>query len=243
MPQDNQTRPTKQQKPDANASLKPGSSAEDAQKVGGKGDFGAPEGGLSGRTAERDYVSRNTKVSDPGAANAWDFEHDGVRDHGAGGRDTGPGSASGGDIDPDILGVGTGGSGVSLSGNVGRPAGPDDSDGSSDEFASGGRGQGRNQTLTGNQVGGSKRVTGGSTVVRDTDASTGGGAQGAAAVTNPIHEAGGDLRHSPNDAYGDAFASEISLGEASGDDAGLSPSSDSQGLVGDNQGDKGSDDA
>jgi hypothetical protein len=239
MPQEQRTGATKQQKPDANASLKPGSSAQDAHKVGGKGDFGAPEGGLTGRTAERDYVSRNTKVSDPGTANAWDFEHDGVRDHGAGGRDTGPGSASGGDIHPDIVGVGTGGSGVSLSGNVGRPPGPDDSDGSSDEFASGGHAQGRNQTLTGDKVGGSKRVTGGSTVARDTDASTGGDAQGAAAVTNPIHEAGGDFRHSPNDAYGDAFASEISLGEASGQDAGLSPSSDTRGLVeDDNQGDE-----
>jgi hypothetical protein len=162
-------------------------------------------------------------MSDPGNAQPFGFEHDGVRDHGAGGRDTGPGSASGGDIDPDIVGVGTGGSGIAISGVTGRPPGPDDSDGSSDEFASGGHAQGRNQTLTGNKVGGSKRVTGGSTVSRDTDATTGGGAQGASAVTNPIHEAGGDVKHTPNDAYGDSFASEVSLGEASGED--------SQGLV------------
>jgi len=243
MPQDNPSGATKQQQQDPNAALKPGSSAEDAHKVGGKGDFGAPEGGLTGRTAERDYTSRNTKVSDPGASAPYDFEHDGVRDHGAGGRDTGPGSASGGDIDPDIIGVGTGGSGVAASGNIGRAPGPDDSTGSSDEFASGAHAQGRNQTLTGNKVGGSKRVSGGSTASRDTDASTGGDPQGAAAVTNPLHELGGDVKHSPNDAYGDAFASEISLGEASGEDAGLSPSSDTQGLVeGDNQGGKDSDD-
>jgi hypothetical protein len=80
-------------------------------------------------------------MSDPGAAQPFAFEQDGVRDHGAGG----PGSASGGDIDPDIVGVGTGGSGLSFSGNVGRPPGPDDSDGSSDEFASGGHAEGRNQ--------------------------------------------------------------------------------------------------
>src|SRR5262245_50256575 len=116
--------------------LKPGSNPEDARKVGGKGDFGAPAGGE--RTAERAYVSRNTKMSDPGAAQPWDWEHDGRRDHGAGARDTGPGSASGGDIDPDIVGVGTGGSGIATSGVIGRPAGPDDSDGTSDEFASGG---------------------------------------------------------------------------------------------------------
>jgi hypothetical protein len=236
MAQDNAT---KQQ--DSNASLKPGSNPEDARKVGGEGDFGARAGGE--RTADRDYVSRNTKASDPGNAQAWGFEHDGVRDHGAGARDNGPGSASGGDVDPDIVGVGTGGSGVALSGELNTPSGPSDSDGSSDEFASGGHAEGRNQTLTGNKVGGSKRVTGGSTVQGDTDASTQDG-QGASAVTNPVHEAGGDIRHSPRDNYGDSFASEISLGEASGEDLGLSPSSDTQGLVeGDNQGDKDDPDA
>ena len=121
-----------------------------------------------------------------------------------------------GDIDPDIVGVGTGGSGIALSGNIGRPPGPDDSDGSSDEFAAGGHAEGRNQTLTGNKVGGSKLVRGGSTIQGDVDASTADG-QGASAVTNPVHEAGGDLRHSPRDNYGDSFASEISLGEASGE--------------------------
>src|SRR3954451_50343 len=105
MPQDNPSEATKQQ--NANASLKPGSSSEDARKVGGKGDFGAPEGGGAGRVAERDYVSRHTKGRGPGATAPFDFEHDGVRDHGAGGRDSGPGSASGGDVDPDIVGVGT----------------------------------------------------------------------------------------------------------------------------------------
>jgi hypothetical protein len=124
--------------------LKPGSSEADARKVGGKGDFGARAGGE--RTADRDYTSRNTKMSDPGNAQPFDFEDDGVRDHGAGGRNAGPGSASGGDIDPDIVGVGTGGSGVATSGVVGRPPGPDDSDGTSDEFASGGHAEGRNRT-------------------------------------------------------------------------------------------------
>jgi hypothetical protein len=234
MPQENKSPATKQQDP--NASLKPGSSTEDARKVGGKGDFGAPEGGLTGRTADRDYTSRNTKVSDPGATSPYDFEHDGVRDHGVGLRDNGPGSASGGDLDPDIVGVGTGGSGVATSGSIGRPPGPDDSDGSSDEFAAGGHAQGHHPTPG--------RASGGSTVSGDTDATTGGDRQGASAVTNPIHELGGDVRHTPRDAYGDSFASEISFGEASGEDNGLSPSSDTQGLVeGDNQSDSGSDDS
>lgn len=197
------------------ASPKPGSSSREARKVGGRGDFGARAGGA--RTADRDYASRNTKLSDPGAAQPWGFEQDAVRDHGAGGRDSGPGSASGGDIDTDIVGVGTGGSGVAVSGVTGRPPGPDDSDGSSDEFAAGGHAEGRNQTHTGGKVGGSKRVTGGTTHSADLDASTS-DAQGASAVTNPVHELGGDLRHAPHDSPGDAFAGEVSMGEAMGDD-------------------------
>jgi hypothetical protein len=225
MPQDTPREATK--RAGQNDSLKPGSSAEDARKVGGEGDFGAPAGGE--RTADRDYVSRNTKMSDPGAAMPYDWEADGKRDHGAGARNSGPGSGSGGDVDPDIVGVGTGGSGVSLSGNIGRPSGPDDSDGSSDEFASGGHAEGRNQTLTGNKVGGSKRVPGGTTHSSDRDASTGGDGQGADASTNPLHELGGDVKHAPHDSIGDAFAGEVSTDEAQGGDNPLSPSSDDQG--------------
>jgi hypothetical protein len=219
------------------ASAKPGSNARDVRKIGGKGDFGARAGGA--RTADRDYTSRNTKMSDPGAAQTWDFEQDGVRDHGAGGRASGPGSASGGDIDTDIVGVGTGGSGIATSGVTARPPGPDDSDGSSDEFAAGGHAEGRNQTNTGGKVGGSKRVRGGTTHSADLDAHTGGDGQGSSAVTNPIHELGGDIRHAPHDSPGDAFAGETSIGEAMGDDNPLSPSSDTQGdSTESNQGDK-----
>src|SRR5688500_12535798 len=210
---------------DPNANLKPGSNPEDARKVGGEGDFGARAGGE--RTADRDYVSRNTKMSDPGAAQPWDFEQDGVRDHGAGGRASGPGSASGGDIDPHGVGRGPRARGLATSGNIGRPPGPDDSDGSSDEFASGGRAEGRNQAGPG-RIGGAKRVQG-TTHSGDLDAHTGGDGQGASAVTNPIHELGGDIKHAPHDSPGDAFAGEVSMGEAMGEDNPLSPSSDSQG--------------
>jgi len=191
-------------------SPKPGSSAEEAHKVGGEGDFGAQVG--TGPSRDRDYVNENTKRSDRGATQPNAFEQDGVRDHGAGGPAAGPGSSSGGDLDTDIIGVGTGGSGVASSGVVGRPPGPDDSDGSSDEFAAGGHAQGENQSDV-HKVGGSKRVKG-STISRDTDVSTGDDAQGADAVSNP--RARGD----------DSFMGEISTGEAQGDDNPLSPSSD-----------------
>ena len=38
--------------------LHPGSSKEDAKAVGGKGDFGVPEG----NAPERSYTSKNTKI-------------------------------------------------------------------------------------------------------------------------------------------------------------------------------------
>src|SRR5439155_7352562 len=112
---------------------KPGSEADQAKMVGTKGDFGVPENPK--QRGERDYVSKNTKVSDRGAAQPFAWEHMGVRDHGAGARSAGHGSSSGGDLDTDIIGVGTGGSGISASG-PGRPPGHDDSNGSSNEFAS-----------------------------------------------------------------------------------------------------------
>lgn len=183
------------------ASWKPGSESADAKNVAGKGDFGTPVG--AGPDRERDYVNENTKRSDRGATQPMDWEHDGKRDHGVGAADSGPGSASGGDVDPDIVGVGTGGSGVATSGNIGRPPGPDDNDGTSNEFASGRPAQGRNQTNVG-QLGGNKRVDG-DVQARGLDQSTNEG-EGADDVTNP--PARGD----------DSFSTEVSSGEARGDD-------------------------
>ena len=117
------------------ADLKPGSSSEDARAVGGEGDFG--ESANENNRIDRDYTSRNTKMSDRGAAQPRSSGMAGARESGAGGSAVGTGASSGGDIDTDIVGVGTGGSGIAQSGSVGRPPGPDDSDGSSREFASG----------------------------------------------------------------------------------------------------------
>jgi hypothetical protein len=63
-----------------------------------------------------------------------------------GATNSGPGSGSGGDVDTDITGVGFGGAGLAQSG----PEDPDsigaaESDGTSDEFASGSRARGQNQ--------------------------------------------------------------------------------------------------
>lgn len=187
--------------------LKPGGLPEDASAVGGKGDFGV----RADDTIARDYTSRNTKAHDRGRAQvrSGERETEGQRVSGAGGVQGGPGSSSGGDLDADLIGVGTGGTGIAQNPSKEHVPGPDDTDGTSREFASGRPAQGRNQTHVG-KVGGNKRVKG-STVRPAEDASTGADAQGADAATsaNSAERA---------NAYGDGFAGEISGGEASGDD-------------------------
>jgi hypothetical protein len=217
------------------ASWKPGSEADQAKNVGGSGDFGVPVG--SGTTVQRDYVSQNTRMSDPGAARPRAGEVDGVRTTGAGWVAEGDGAGSEGDIDTDLLGVGAGGSGIAADGpDDDAEIGADASDGTSNEMASplpatpGLQGavipaQGRNQTGV-HKVGGGTRTL--DTVSRDIDMQTGPPNQGADAATNPA--ARGD----------DSFAGEISSGEASGDDLSMGPSADRQGLTpGDNQSDPG----
>ncbi len=107
-----------------------------AQSGAGKGDFGVPASGP--HSAERDYVSQNTRRNDPGGAlpRAGEDGEDDDRTVGAGGNASGVGSSSGGDLDTDLIGFGSGGA-ISESGPTHRPPGPDDSDGTSAEMASG----------------------------------------------------------------------------------------------------------
>jgi hypothetical protein len=197
------------------ASWKPGSDPKGAKEFESPGDFGVPEGDAP--SLDRDYVSRNTKRSDPGAAVPRSGEDIGVRTTGAGGPATGDGSSSGGDIDPDIVGVGTGGTGVSMSGPTGRSDAAD-SDGSSREFASGGPAEGRNQTGV-HHVGGNKRVHG-TTVDREpADIASVPQFEGADSFTNPrAHDGASELD--------DSFVGEISGGEAFGEDNPMPPSPD-----------------
>ena len=192
------------------ASWKPGSQAADAKNVTSPGDFGVPVG--AGPSLERDYVSENTKASDPGNAQPRSSEFEGRRTSGAGSNYNGDGSGSGGDLDTDVIGVGTG-SGLSAAG-PGEGTGPDDSDGSSDEFASGGHAQGRNQSGVG-KIGGGGRVRGGSTVSRDLDLTTGADGQTSDNVNNPARD-------------DDSFAGEVTLGEAEGEDQPVAPASEAE---------------
>src|SRR5207302_1704807 len=136
-------------------------------------------------------VSNNTKMSDPGAAKPQAWEHDGVRDHGAGAPDEGTGSGSEGDVDTDFVGVGTGGSTISASGPS-YSRGADDTDGSINKPAAAPAihqgnaviepASGRNQTGVG-KVGASDPISG--SVVQREDITSGASGQGADAATNP----------------------------------------------------------
>src|ERR1044071_5472794 len=122
---------------------KVGSDTAAAKAVGGKNDFGAAES----NTIERNYTSANTKASDRGGAQPHSGENE-DRTTGVGGQASGVGSSSGGDIDTDIVGVGTGGSGIAQ-GPAGAPPAADDTEGTSKEFASGKPATGRTGTKAG----------------------------------------------------------------------------------------------
>lgn len=172
---------------------KVGSDPEAAKSFGGKHDFGVPAN--KGRTPDRDYTSHNVKASDPGNAQPDSSEFTGVRTHGAGGKASGEGSSSGGDIDPDIIGVGTGGSGIAAS-PPGHRVGADDTDGTTDEMASGPHAKGENETDVG-KVGGPRPVYR-SMAQANPDLQDPPGNQGSDAGTNP--DARGD----------DSFRGEVS---------------------------------
>lgn len=177
--------------------LKPGSSVKDATQVGGKGDFGVHENDIAGRS----YASENTKASDPGHAQAPSYEQRRGRVSGAGGKASGPGSSSGGDIDPSVVGIG--GSGLAADISKNENGGAAESDGSSRNAGAGGPAKGENETLVG-KVGGAKPQL--KTVVTADDRTT-------SSAADEVDNAG--------DTIDDSFRGEISSGEASGrDDAG-----------------------
>jgi len=168
---------------------KVGSSPDAAKEFGGKGDFGAKE---SDRI-EREYASRATKSQDRNGAPAH-ATGDGQRVSGVGSNESGPGSGSGGDLDPDVVGVGTG-AGVAASGSIHSPAGADTAQETTQRD--------ERRVI---EHGVSKPVQGTTFSRSGGDLSTTGDGQGAAAVSNPM---------ATND---DAFAGEISNGEAAGAD-------------------------
>ncbi len=104
---------------------------------------------------------RLTKRSDPGATLPRSGEDDGgegVRDRRLGAEAANVGDGSGGDLDPDIIGFGSG-TGIAAVAVSGDLAADLETDGTSDEMASGARPTKRNPDEVG-QIGGSKRIKG-----------------------------------------------------------------------------------
>ncbi|MDB5324393.1 MAG: hypothetical protein JWN40_6024 [Phycisphaerales bacterium] len=177
---------------------KVGSNPAAANSVGGKGDFGVPESD----TIARSYTSHNTRASDPGAAQPHAGEDEG-RVAGVGGNASGPGASSGGDIDTDIIGVGSGGSGIAQK-PAGEPTGPDTATGTARDFASGPPTKNKKGPKAGKVVGDALDHSGG-------DIETTASGRGAAAASRPP-------RPDPDDIE-DSFRGEVSQDEAAGQDS------------------------
>lgn len=174
---------------------KVGSDPRAARAIGGKRDFGAPQ---SSRR-QRDYVSRETKRNDPGASPARIIV-DRARTSGVGSNAGGPGSGSGGDLDPDIVGVGFGGSGLSQSAPHRAPGNHLPAPRKSQPLAAPGPKGHSRKTATRQRVRGSTiDRTGG-------DITTTGDAQDSGSAVNPMAR---------ND---DSFASDVTDAEARGAD-------------------------
>lgn len=116
------------------ADSKPGS---EPTKVNLPHDFGA----RANDAVERQYASQSALNQDPGRLQTRsNDETGGTRQAGAGTTGHGAGAGSGGDLDPDIIGVGTGGRTIAASFPDQRERdanGPDRTGGSSSAFASG----------------------------------------------------------------------------------------------------------
>ena len=152
--------------PKASGKGKVGSRSRAARKFGGKTDFGVPASRSNTEYSRR--KSREAKFN-PTTSHPSDPRQEigatqQVRVSGVGQSNAGPGGASSGDVDPDIVGVGTGSGIGQAPADPSSVAGPEWTDGSSNEFASGPPARGENQTGKG-RAGGSMRVRG-STVDR-----------------------------------------------------------------------------
>jgi len=179
--------------------------SERRPKVGGKGDFGIP--------------AKHARAPLPDGGREKGFEQGtgpmrsgarGVREAGVGHAPGPVGTGSGGDVDPDVIGVGTG-RGVAASPASGRTQGPDITEGGSAPFASGPPAKGRNQGRAGTH-GAAKRVRGSTVDHSGGDATTSGAGTGADTTSSRGRVRTGAGRSVPDN----AAAGEISTGEAGG---------------------------
>jgi hypothetical protein len=136
---------------DRNKKSKVGSDPKAAENFAEKQDFGIPsEDAAPDMTVEdRDYPGRpaGSKKTRSGAS--------GRRTVGVGSTEGPDGKGSGGEVNTDIIGLDGSGGGVASDGEIGNTTGPDNTDGSSNEFASGppAKGEHRGRYKPGQPVG------------------------------------------------------------------------------------------
>ena len=124
-----------------------------AARVSGKGDFGIPAS-----KARKPILEGGREKGPEQGIGPMRSGNRAVRESGVGYPPGPPGSGSGGDIDPDIVGVnGTGG--VAASPPSGRTRGPDITEGGSAPFASGPPAEGKDELPPGTH-GAARRVRG-----------------------------------------------------------------------------------
>jgi hypothetical protein len=125
---------------------KVGSSPKSAKTFGGKTDFGVEQKPRLAEFSKR--KSREAKFTPAGSHTADPRQEIGAtqaaRVSGVGKANAGPGGASGGDIDPDVVGVGDGRA-LAQSGPDEKVWGPEWTTGGSEEMASGPPAKGENQ--------------------------------------------------------------------------------------------------
>jgi hypothetical protein len=126
---------------------KVGSSRAAAQEVGGKLDFGNPV-----HQPEVVRMNEDDPIDRPAGSALGVGSDPGRRTVGVGSAGGADGDSSGGDIDPDFVGL-AGGAGLTQSPGGRVTTGPSSTTGSSDEFAGGGHAKGDNALPKG-QIGG-----------------------------------------------------------------------------------------
>lgn len=185
------------------ASGKVGSDRAADQEIGGKGDFGIP--------ANQANAPQPIGGRDKGPEQGTGYQRSGasgVRVTGVGHAPHKPGTGSGGDLDPDFIGLDKKG-GVAASPGERKTDGPDMTDGRSDTFASGPPARGENQLPPGTH-GAPSQVVRGSTIDRSGgDASTTGSGMGSDSTSS-------SASFSDRDVPDNAAAGEISSDEAGG---------------------------
>lgn len=136
---------------------KVGSDRAADKDIGGKGDFGIP----AGQAIAPQPIGGRDKGPEQGTGYMRSGAS-GLRESGVGHVPGAPGTGSGGDLDPDFIGL-DGKGGLSASPASGRTTGPDITEGGSAAFASGPPAQGENELPTGTH-GAPSEIVRGSTV-------------------------------------------------------------------------------